>query len=312
MFVPIKADFELPRFPALTVIVCVICLAVFAKQLDDRDNFARDVHRYCMQDRTQLQQMVFSRIEELNGYGHCAELMLTIDAADDENQLIDDIVLEARPLVGPKFDDSRHYMKQMLEDELQRYRSIVGPRPGDGLAYYTKSWNPLTMVTSSFAHGDWWHIIGNLIFFFAFAATVEGLVGTLMFSTSIVTMSLFIGVFCSIGAYATGVHYSTVGLSGIVTGMMGLFAYLLPRGKIRCFYWFIIIFGTIAVPAWALVLWYVGSDVYRLFAYDDHGLINVMAHVSGGFAGYLFGVAFLRKAKARAKDLQLELDVSEA
>ena len=312
MFVPIKADFELPRFPALTVIVCVICLAVFAKQLDDRDDFARDVHRYCMQDRTQLQQMVFSRIEELNGYGHCAELMLTIDAADDENQLIDDIVLEARPLVGLNFDDSRHYMKQMLEDELQRYRSIVGPRPGDGLAYYTKSWNPVTMITSSFAHGDWWHIIGNLIFFFAFAATVEGLVGTLMFSTSIVTMSLFIGVFCSIGAYATGVHYSTVGLSGIVTGMMGLFAYLLPRGKIRCFYWFIIIFGTIAVPAWALVLWYVGSDVYRLFAYDDHGLINVMAHVSGGFAGYLFGVAFLRKAKERAKDLQLELDVSEA
>ncbi|MDJ0698239.1 MAG: rhomboid family intramembrane serine protease [Woeseiaceae bacterium] len=312
MFVPIKADFELPRFPAFTIVVCLICLVVFGKQLSDREDFARDVHRYCMQDRSQLQQMVFSRIEELNGYGHCAELMLTIDAADDEEQLIDDIVLEARPLVGLSFDDSRYYMKQMLEEELQRYRSIVGPRPGEGLAYYTRSWNPLTMVTSSFAHGSWMHIIGNLIFFFAFAATVEGLVGTAMFGASIIAMSLFIGVFCSVGAYATGIHYTTVGLSGIVTGMIGMFAYLLPRGRIRCFYWFIVIFGFIAVPAWILALWYIGSDIYRLFAVEDNGIINVMAHVSGGLAGYLFGAAFLRKAKERARDLQLEIDVAEA
>ena len=312
MFVPVKADFELPRFPALTVIVCLICLAVFTMQLNDRNDFERALDRYCMQDRSRLQEMVFSRIEELQQYGHCAQLMLTIDRADDQQQLLDDIVLEMRPLVGLSFDDSRHYVKQMLEDELRRYQSIVGPTPGEGLAYYTRSWNPITMITSSFAHGDWLHILSNLIFFFAFAATVEGLTGSLVYAAAILAMSLFIGVFCSIGAYATGVHYTTVGLSGIVTGMMGLYAYLLPRGRIRCYYWFIIIFGSIAVPAWALTLWYVGSDIYRLFAVEDNGLINVMAHVSGGFAGYLFGFAFLRNAKERAKDLQLELDVAEA
>ena len=87
-------------------------------------------------------------------------------------------------------------------------------------------------------------------------------------------------------------HFSTVGLSGVVTGMIGLFAFLLPHGRIRCYYWFVIFIGSVAVPAWALALWYIGGDIYKLFAYDDHGIVNVMAHVSGGIAGYLFGANF--------------------
>lgn len=310
MFVPVKADFELPRFPTLTLLVCAICFVVFMKQLDDWRDFDRAIQRYCMQDRSRIQDMVFSRIEELKDYGHCAELMYRIDSADDENALIADIALGIRPLAGLTFDDSRLYVQQMLEDELRRYRSIVPDDPSEGLAYYTKSWNPVTMITASFAHGDWGHIVFNLIFFFAFAATVEALVGPAMFGASIVVLSLFIGVMCSVGAIATGNHYWTVGLSGIVTGMMGLYTYLLPRGKIRCYYWFIVIFGSIAVPAWALTAWYLGGDIYRLFAVEDNGIVNVMAHVAGGLAGYLFGFAFLKKAKERALDLQLEIDVS--
>jgi membrane associated rhomboid family serine protease len=85
---------------------------------------------------------------------------------------------------------------------------------------------------------DWAHIIFNLFFFVAFAATVEALAGPLMFAASIV-----------------------------------------------------------------------GGDIFRLFANDDHGVVNVMAHVTGGFAGYLFGLAFLRRSRERAKDLMFELDV---
>ena len=62
------------------------------------------------------------------------------------------------------------------------------------------------------------------------------------------------------------------------------------------------------MPAWALTLWYVGGDVFSLFAYDDHGMINVMAHVTGGIAGFLFGILFMRKAKQRALELQADLD----
>ena len=41
------------------------------------------------------------------------------------------------------------------------------------LMYYPDSWNPLTMVSSSLAHADWPHLIGNLLFFYAFSPMLE-------------------------------------------------------------------------------------------------------------------------------------------
>jgi membrane associated rhomboid family serine protease len=305
MFLPVKADFHLPRTPVLTMVVCAICFGVFMVQLSNWKSFDKAVERYCYQDRSRLQEMVFTRIEEMQDYGHCAELMYNLDTADDTDAVIEDIVTNMRPLVGLEYEDSKIYVRQMLEDELRVWNSIVKDDPNEGLAYYTKSWNPLTMISSSFAHGSWAHILFNLIFFIAFAATVEALIGAGAFAVSILVLSLFIGVMCSVGAYATGNHYTTVGLSGVVTGMMGLFVFLLPHGRIRCYYFFIVIFGSVAVPAWLLAAWYIGGDIYRLFAVEDNGIVNVMAHVSGGLAGYLFGFAFLRKAKVRADSLIL-------
>jgi len=162
------------------------------------------------------------------------------------------------------------------------------------------------MITASFAHANWGHIIFNLIFFVAFAATVEVLIGGLAYTTFIVANSVLIGVVGSVAAF--GEHYWTLGLSGIVMGMIGLYSYLLPRGKIRCYYWIIILFGSIALPAWMLALWYIGGDVYQLFTHDDHGVVNVLAHVTGGIGGYLFGMMFLKKKKRAAEELQQVLD----
>ena len=64
-------------------------------------------------------------------------------------------------------------VRQVLEDESRRFKAMVPGDPDEGLPYYTGSWNPLTMVTSSFAHGDWLHITSDVTFIFAFAATVE-------------------------------------------------------------------------------------------------------------------------------------------
>ena len=308
MFLPVKADFPLPRFPVLTVLVCLICAGVFFKQISDWQRFNAAIDRYCELDRSRIEHMVFTQIADLNDYGYCAEMMYTIASADDGLSIVEDIVTQLRPLTGFNRNDSQEYVRQMLHDELRRYRTAVPPDPDEGLAYYTSSWNPWYMVTSAFAHGDWGHIIFNLFFFVAFAATVETLIGPLAFIAAILSIAIFTGVFSSVSAYAAGSHHWTLGLSGVVMGMMGLYTFLLPRGKIRCYYWSIIVFGSVAIPAWALTLWYIGGDIYRLFAYEDNGVVNVMAHVTGGIAGYLFGVLFLRKAKDRAHDLQFELD----
>ena len=307
MFVPVKADFKLPRFPWLTAIVCVVCFGIFLKQVNDWQDYENAVYAFCGKDRSNITEMIFKEISS-NSPDACIEVMYGLATSGDSQAMIEQVVSEMRPLKGFGAEDSRYYVSDMLNEELRSYHIRVPEHPDEGLAYYTNTWNPLTMFASVFAHGSWSHIIFNLFFFVAFAATIEVLIGPVAYIGLFLAVSLFTGVFSSVSALASGTHFSTLGLSGIVMGMMGLFAYLLPKGKIRCYYWFIILFGSIAIPAWALALWYIGGDIYTLFASEDHGVVNVMAHVTGGIAGYLFGIIFLQKVRADTRMMQEDAD----
>ena len=297
----------------MTVLVCLVCFGVHLKQENERYEFNLAIIKFCATERGHLDSIIFDRLGAGQDIGSCTRLMysLTEDPEKSEAEMIAETVRPMRPLTGYNLEDSRTYVSIFLEKEIQRYRRLVPGDPDEGLAYYTGSWNPVTMITSSFTHGGWGHIIFNLIFFFAFSATVEVLMGSAWYAGFIVLSSLFIGVSGSMIAAATDQHYSTVGLSGVVAGMMGLYAYLLPRGKIKCFYFFIVIFGTVAVPGWILAGWYIGSDIIKLLMQEDTGIINVTAHVMGGLFGYLFGVTLLRKVRKRAVELQDGLELGE-
>lgn len=306
LFLPFKADFPLPRFPVLTILVCLICAGVFFKQISDWNEFQRSVDRFCNVDRSHVEQMVLQRVDDFAGARFCGQAMYNIQYSPSPDAEIENIISSIKPLSAFNREDSQTYMRGILEEELRRFRNMVPEDPDAKVAYYTASWNPVHMVTASFAHADWGHILFNLIFFIAFAAAVETIAGPLAFIGFIVLGSLVIGVTDSVISTLLDTHHWTLGLSGIVMGMIGLFAYLLPQGRIRCFYWFFILFGTIAVPSWLLALWYIGGDIYQLIRHDDHSGINVIAHVTGGVAGYLYGMMFLNKAQRRADDMQRE------
>lgn len=310
MFVPVKADFRLPAWPILTALVCLVCMAVFLKQTHDWRTFNNSIDRYCAKPQSHLTRMVMLRVEALTKAEFCGEVMYELSHSLDPVADIARIAAAIKPLSGLSAGDSRRYVEQMLSDELRNFRAVVRDDPTGRYAYNTASWNPWRMIASSFAHGDWGHILFNLVFFFAFAATVEALIGPLAFVAFIVANSLFIGVADSAVSVVAGNHHWTLGLSGVVMGMIGLFAYLLPRGKIRCYYWFVVLFGSIALPAWTLALWYIGGDIFRLFANDDHGAINVLAHVAGGVGGYLYGLLFLKGSRLQATELQRDMDRS--
>lgn len=308
MFLPIKADFKLPAWPILTVLVCLVCVAVFLKQESDWREFSLSIDRYCAKPQSHLTQMIMTRVETLQHADFCGEVMYHLSQSENEAAEITDIAALIKPLSGFSAADSREYVAQMLTDELRYFRSIVKDDPGNNYAYNTESWNAWRMILSSFAHGSWGHIIFNLIFFFAFAATVEALIGPVAFFLFIIINSLAIGVTDSVVSELVSNHHWTLGLSGVVMGMMGLFAYLLPRGKIRCYYWLIIFIGSIALPGWMLALWYIGGDVLRLMSSDDHGAINVLAHVVGGISGFLYGLFFLKGSRMLAASLQRDMD----
>ena len=310
MFLPVKADFKLPHWPVLTALVCLVCFGVFLKQEADWADFSLSIDKYCAKPQNRITKMIMTRVAEQQDAEFCGEVMFRLSRSENEADDIAEIAAAIKTLSGFDGEDSRYYVTLMLTEELQYFRSIVKDDPGNNYAYNTASWNPWRMIASSFAHGDWGHILFNLIFFIAFAATVEALIGPVAFVLFILINSTIIGVTDSVVSMLAGAHHWTLGLSGVVMGMMGLFAYLLPRGKIRCYYWIIVIFGSIAVPAWMLAAWYIGGDVYQLLASDDHGAINVLAHVAGGISGYLYGFFFLKDRRMLAASLQRDMDKS--
>jgi membrane associated rhomboid family serine protease len=305
LFIPVKPDFRLPRFPILTVLTCALCFVVFIYQINAWDEYESAFTSFCSEPKGRLTEIVMSRIAGAESDAACFDVLIDIDTSEDPAATIQKMAEGMKPLVGLSAEDSSTYVLNKLTEQFRLYQIRVPTYPDNEFAYYTGSWNPIAMVTSSFTHGSWVHIIFNLIFFFAFATTIELLIGAYSFVAVIIAISVFSGAFSSMAAGLIGTHYSTLGLSGVVMGMIGLFAYLLPAGRIRCYYWFIVIFGSVAVPAWALAVWYIGWDVYNLFSNADTGMVDVMAHVTGGAAGYLYGVFFLRAKRREIAAMRL-------
>ncbi len=168
----------------------------------------------------------------------------------------------------------------------------------EALIYYPDSWNPLTMISASFGHAGFWHLFGNLVFFMAFAPALEILIGN---SLRYIGIMLFITL-------VTGVSYSlwtivsdsdvipTLGFSGVVMGLIGLAAYLMPHARIRVFCW-LVVWKIFFVPAWILAVIYLGFDAWTMLATDDFGGVNLVAHVVGGLAGYVYGLLWLDDRK---------------
>jgi membrane associated rhomboid family serine protease len=306
LFVPIKPNFPLRRVPWLTILISLICLAVFAKQQVDRVEYADAIYAHCDKQRSHFKEMVFKRIAPESD-NPCVTIVHGIALSDNEQTAIEEIVSDIRPVTGFDAEETGVYVGNMLQEEVYQYHLSVPEDPDAWVAYETSTWNPLQMFMSAFGHADWAHVIFNVIFFAAFAAAVEIMIGPIMFVVTFVSISICTGIFSSMSAVASGQHFMTLGLSGVVMGMIGLFAFLLPRGQMLCGYWFLVFIGKIEVPVWALAIYFIGGDIYQLITSDDHGMVNVLAHVTGGVGGFLFGMAFLQKTRWEMKVMQAEI-----
>jgi membrane associated rhomboid family serine protease len=151
------------------------------------------------------------------------------------------------------------------------------------LAFYADQLDPLKMFTSVFTHGSIWHLAGNLFFFYSFARTIETQVTAAGY---LLAFAVFVLVTSLAFALTASSPVSTIGLSGVVWGYMGMFLFRYPRDDIRC--WFI---RTIDVPAFLFILAFLAFDIARL-RHGDEVHVNYAAHFSGFIAGAIYKLAF--------------------
>ncbi len=178
--------------------------------------------------------------------------------------------------------------------------------------YYPHSWNPVNMITYTLAHANWGHLTWNMIYFVAFAPVLEILIGSKL---RYIWIMMFIGIVTSI-CYSISVmmgdnqNIPTLGFSGVVTGMIGLSAYLMPKARIKVFWWYVFAWKIFYVRAWILAVFYIGGDTWTMLNASSYGGINVVTHVAGGFAGYFYAYFWLKGRKEEVKnELAYEIKV---
>jgi membrane associated rhomboid family serine protease len=300
---PYKADVDLGRWPVMTMAVCGICIYVFIRQLISQHDYNTALNRFCNHEISRDERIV-QRYLEVGAEAHYCDVLLDSRAAPNRKQAIGALAASARPL--PFYSDpatSREYIAAVLTESSRRFERTIPHNLTEDLRYDPKTLDITRMITAAFTHGSWSHLIFNLIFFFAFAASVEVITGYFYY--------LFFIVFAAVGTHLA-YRYSvrdiqdaapTVGLSGVVMAMMAFLATVMPSLSIRVFFWFIWIVKIFRVPALIIAALYIGENIYDYLNRDANSNVNYMAHISGAAIGVSMGLLY----RLRHRELLREL-----
>ena len=293
IIVPYTPPRDYKKLPILSVLLVLVCIVVFYFQFQNKQQLTNDIEQFCQQ----LKQTTADNIHTLDKM-HSDVLLCSLMIKRLEQRPELSVVEIIREYFW--FDDhSQQQIETMAGFIKQHYAAYSESGTSyltKDLMYYPASPELLKIVSSSFAHADIWHLLANLIFLLAFAPAVELLLARawlfllLILISMVVTMSSYT-LSVLLGADAL----PALGLSGVVMAMMGLHAALMPRKKLRLFIWLLMYIRHWSVPAWILVLWYIGFDLLDLILGTGNASVNLVAHVSGGISGFLIGIIVLKK-----------------
>ena len=159
------------------------------------------------------------------------------------------------------------------------------------------SW--ITLLTSVFLHGGWWHLISNMLALYIFGDNVEDQLGHLRY------LLFYLGS----GLAAHAAHLlaqassplPTVGASGAIAGVLGAYLVLFPRARVVTLVPIFYFIRIVQIPAVIyLGFWFVSQLFNGLFALSAANVLQ-----AGGVAwwehigGFVFGLAIIRLISPR-------------
>ncbi len=152
----------------------------------------------------------------------------------------------------------------------------------------------LTMLSCTFLHGGWMHLIGNLWVLWIFGDNVEERFGRIRY----LLFYLGCGALASVAHFLSDPHspLPTVGASGAIAGVMGAYLFLYPHARVLTLLPLGILIRVFEAPAWAFLgLWFLLQVVQGLMTVGLElvGGVAWWAHI-GGFVVGLTIAALLR------------------
>jgi membrane associated rhomboid family serine protease len=157
-------------------------------------------------------------------------------------------------------------------------------------AQITSGHHWITILTAMFMHGSWSHIIGNMIFLWAFGPEIEDAMGRGRY-----LLFYLAGGLVAMLAQILANPHSTVpnlGASGAIAAVMGGFIVTYPRDRIKAVLFIFIFVRITFIPAALLIgFWFLTQLVHAgAVAQVQTGGVAYLAHVGG----FVFGAVTAR------------------
>lgn len=140
------------------------------------------------------------------------------------------------------------------------------------------------IITSAFIHVDYTHLIFNMVSLYSFAEFME-----VAYSSRVILLSFFFsaiggGVF-SLAKNWKNNHYSAVGASGGVCGIIYSSIFLMEGGSIY------IMFIPIPIPDYVYAVLFILVSYYLMKKGKDN--IGHDAHIGGAFTGIIYAISVI-------------------
>jgi len=145
----------------------------------------------------------------------------------------------------------------------------------------------ITILTAMFLHGSWSHILGNMVFLWAFGPEIEDSMNPLRY-----LVFYLVGGSVAMLAQVAISPSSTVpnlGASGAIAAVMGAFLVTYPRDQIRSLLVIFIFVRATFIPAAVLIGFWFLTQLFNVgsVATAQRGGVAYVAHVAGAIFGAL-------------------------
>ena len=148
----------------------------------------------------------------------------------------------------------------------------------------------ITILTAMFMHGSWSHILGNMVFLWAFGPEIEDAMNPLRYLAFYILGGL-IAMLAQV-AVSPSSTVPTLGASGAIAAVMGAFLVTYPRDEIRSLLIIFVFVRVTYIPAALLIgFWFLTQLVNAgSVATVQTGGMAYFAHIGG----FIFGVVTAR------------------
>jgi len=295
------------RWPIVTLALILVNLAIFAsthRVVDDQDSRLWEVREHILILAATHPSLLVA--PDARAFVTGIQSQFPDEWAEMQNpnsDAVDDWHARIRQI-----DDPAALQAEM--DSLgAQYSQLTALSITERYAFVPANPRPITYLTSTFLHANWWHVLGNMWFLWLAGFVLEDAWGRPLY----LLVYLAAGAMaCQFDAWASpGSVVHSVGASGAVAGLMGAFLVGFPKMRIRLMWLFdlgLFPYCRFWIRAYWLLPFWVLMEINSGMGPRDG--IGHWAHVGGFLFGALVAVGLRYSGLEQKMDLAIEQKVS--